>query len=138
MFFPQAALDEWVAEDTVEVDGAELIIRAEGRRYGIVEAVRVLREVTDTGDPFELVGKVKSVAQLDERGAELLDTSMILGDHAYDVVPGFLGEPIGSFLDHMAGNERAEALARNEGLVLQSKPHSDEDLLAQYLMRTLD
>ena len=139
VFFPQTALDEWVAEDTVDVSDTELVIRAEGRRYSIEEAVRVLREVTDTGDPHEFVGKVKPVAALAELGAELLDTSMLIGDHAYDVIPGFVGEPIGSFQAHMTGSDRVEALARSRrDVAVQSKPHSDEDLLAQYLMRTLD
>src|SRR4029079_7726404 len=71
VFFPQAALDEWVATDRVDLSADELLIRAEGRKFRIVEAVRVLREVTDTPDPHDLIGTVKSKAYLAELGAEI-------------------------------------------------------------------
>jgi len=60
VFFPQDALDEWVADDRVDFAADELTIKAESRRYRMIEAVRVLREVTDGKDPNELIGKVKS------------------------------------------------------------------------------
>ncbi len=100
IFFPQAALDEWVANDQVEMSADELTLLTEGRKYRIVEAVHILREVTETGDPNELVGKVKSKAFLAELGAEILEGSMIIGDNAYDISPGFVGAPIGSFSEH--------------------------------------
>jgi len=99
VFFPQDALDLWAADDRVEVTPDELVLRAEGRKFKVVEAVRVLREVTGTADPNELVGKVKSRAYLAELGAELLEGSMIIGDNAYDVVPGFVGAPASPFED---------------------------------------
>ena len=34
---------------------------------------------------------------------------MVLGDNAYDVVPGFLGAPVGTFEEHIAGPARVEA-----------------------------
>ncbi len=42
VFFPQAALDQWLADGTVDLRGTELTILAEARRYRIVEAVREL------------------------------------------------------------------------------------------------
>ena len=47
IFFPQDALDEWVADDRVDLNSEELTIRVDNRRYRVVEAVRVLREITD-------------------------------------------------------------------------------------------
>lgn len=102
VFFPQAALDEWIAEERVDLKHDELALKHEGRRYRIIEAVRVLREVTGGADTNELIGKVKSRAFLTELGAELLEGSMILGDNAYDVVPGFVGAPIGTIEAHRA------------------------------------
>jgi hypothetical protein len=99
VFFPQAALDQW-------------------------QAVRVLAEVTGGLDIHEITGKVKTVAYLTELGAELLGTSMVLADLAYEVIPGFLGTPIGSFEDHRAGGGAPSST-------------SDEELLAQYLIRNL-
>jgi hypothetical protein len=121
VFFPQAALDEWIAENRVDLKNDELAIKSEGRRYRIIEAVRVLKEVTGTDDPHELLGRVKTRAFLNELGAEILENSMILGDNAYDVVQGFVGAPIGSFADH---RKDAGAKARHK---------SDEELLASFL-----
>jgi hypothetical protein len=45
---------------------------------------------------------------------------MIIGDEAYDVVPGFIGEPIG----------QAPAAA-------PSADANEEDLLAQFLIKSL-
>ena len=100
VFFPQAALDEWLADERVDLKNDELALKGESRRFRIIEAVRVLREVTGADDPHELLGRVKSCAFLNELGAELLETSMIIGDNAYDVLPGFVGAPTSTFEDH--------------------------------------
>jgi len=130
VFFPQSALDLWLSEDRVDLLGAELVIKSEGRRYKVVEAVRILTEVTGGVDEYELVGKVKTVSFLNELGAELLDTSLILGDLAYEVVPGFAGAPVGTLSEHRAASIPPAA---NDPL-----PASDEDMLAQYLMSRLE
>src|SRR5262245_61653538 len=96
VFFPQAALDQWLYEGRIDLTENQLVIRAEGRKYRIVEAVRILAEVTGGLDIYEITGRVKTVAYLTELGAELLGTSMVLADLAYEVIPGFLGTPIGS------------------------------------------
>lgn len=124
VFFPQAALDEWLAEDRVDLKQDELMIKSEGRRYKIVEAIRVMREVTGSADGHELLGKVKSRAFLNELGAEILEGSMILGDNAYDVVPGFVGAPVGTFAEHRRSVPEIAAAAR---------PSTDEELLATFL-----
>ena len=134
IFFPQGALDAWLMEGHVELTGEELTMKAEGRKYRITEAVRILAEVTGLADPYDIVGKVKSKGYLFELGAEVLDTSMVLGDNAYDVAPGFMGMPLGSFAAHIA-----ESVRRSDpGLKPATKlPASDEDLLGQFLMRVL-
>ena len=86
----------------------------------------VVAEVTGTPDSFELVGKVKSKNFLHELGAEVLDQSMIIGDNAYDIVPGFLGTPMGSFAEHRASYTD-----------LSRVPTTDEELLGQFLLRVL-
>lgn len=127
VFFPQAALDEWVADERVELRNEELLIKSENRKYRIVEGIRVLREVSGMSDGHELIGKVKSKAFLLELGAELLETSMILGDNAYDVVPGFVGAPIGAIASQQAPTSSSPAPA----------PVTDEDLLAAFLATKL-
>jgi hypothetical protein len=129
VFFPQASLDDWLASDRVDLRNDELTIKTEGRRYRIIEAVRVLREVTGSPDSNEVVGKVKTRAFLSELGAEILESSMILGDNAYDVIPGFVGAPVGTFAEHRNSRPGQQAAAERVG--------SDEELLAEFLAATL-
>ncbi len=142
VFFPQAALDDWIADDRVEFTEGELVIKAEGRRYHLTESVRVLSEVTGAEDRYNLVGKVKERATVEANGGELFETSLILGENAYEIVPGWLGLPIGSFTAHMTGRERRRALAESEARpvlgVQPEQPTRDEDLLAGFLMRNLE
>jgi hypothetical protein len=63
-----------------------------GRSYALDPAVRFLRVVGADADPNALLHKVKSATQLRDLGAEVLDSSVILGDLAYEVDPGFLAE----------------------------------------------
>ncbi|MBX3128111.1 MAG: hypothetical protein KF718_15410 [Polyangiaceae bacterium] len=128
IFFPQGALDRWVHEGRVDLQGSELVILGEGRRYRVIEAVRVLAEVTGGEDSHELVGNVKSVPFLTELGAEVFDTSMLIGDLAYEVVPGFMGTPVGSFSEHRS---------RSVPPVASAGPNSDEEMLAQFLENNL-
>jgi len=54
---------------------------------------------------------------------------MVLGELAYEVIPGFVGAPIGSLSQHRAGSIPPPAAA--------ALPSTDEDMLAQYLMSRL-
>jgi len=132
VFFPQAALDTWLSDGSVDLRGDELTILSGGelvRRYRVTEAVRILHEVTGGTDMNDLVGRVKPKSQLDEKGAELLESSLLLGDNAYDVAPGWLGEPIGTF---------DELVSQARGLPGSgSAPQTDEELLATFLMNEL-
>jgi hypothetical protein len=129
VFFPQDSLDQWIGEGRVDLVGNELVIRAENRRYRVVEAVRILSEVTGSPDVHELVGKVKSLSFLGELGAEILGTSMVLGENAYEVMPGFMGTAGMALSDHRAYGSHESA---------QPVPKSEEALLAQYLLQTLE
>jgi len=94
VFFPQEVIDRWLALGEVERTGAELWLRSERRRYRVVEAVRVVREVSGAPDPFDMAGTVKTLAFVTELGAELLGDSMIVGENAYETVIGWLGTPL--------------------------------------------
>ena len=80
---------------------------------------------------------MKSKVFLLELGAELLETSMILGDNAYDVVPGWMGAPVGSFEEHVVSPERKNARASVTNEFVGEEPHTDEDLLARFLLERL-
>jgi hypothetical protein len=129
VFFPQTALDAWLSDGTVDLRGDELTIVAEGRRYRLTEAVRIVNEVTGSPDTNDLVGRAKSKALLLDKKAEVVESSLILGDNAYDCVPGWLGEPIGTFDEYVTSQRKVPSL--------KPPPMSDEDLLATYLLKTL-
>jgi hypothetical protein len=135
VFFPQAAIDEWSIDGKVDLVAGELILLADGRRYKAIEAVRVVTEVTGSPDAHGIVGKVKPKAALEEIGAEILESSMIIGDNAYDVVPGWMGTPTTPFADHLLSADRMKA--RGGKTDVGSGPHDDEELLGRFLAGTL-
>jgi hypothetical protein len=94
IFFPQQVVDRWSAIGEAEMNGAELWIRSERTRYRVVEAVRIVREVSGAPDPFEMTGRVKTFGFVTELGAELLGDSMIIGENAYETVMGWLASPL--------------------------------------------
>jgi len=135
VFFPQACLDQWGVEGKIELTEAVLVIVAEGRRFEIAEVVRVIVEVTGALDPHGIVGKVKARTELERMGAEIFESSMIIGDNAYDVVPGWAGTPVTPFEDHLLSPERMTA--RSGRTDIGAGPKSDEDMLARFAGGTL-
>jgi hypothetical protein len=147
VFFPQAALDLWMAEGTVDLQQGELTILAEGRRYKLVDAVRIVRELSGGGDPHDLVGRAKARTSLEQLGAEIIETSMLVGDAAYDVELGWLGIPVGTFAEYVGSAEWKKARGARAtdgksppqpGRGQEPKdPKTDEDLLASLLAKNL-
>jgi hypothetical protein len=131
VFFPQASLDQWGVEGKIELTPTELVIIAEGRRYEITEVVRVLVEVTGSPDPHGITGKVKSKAELEAMGAEILENSMIIGDNAYDVVPGWAGTPVLSFAEHL-GSAQHKLARKRSGRPDTGGPKNDEEMLQSF------
>ena len=127
VFFAQTALDAWLADGKAELSGSELTFTAEARRYRLAEAARILREVTGAPDANELVGRVKSTQYLQELGAELMEGSMILGENAYDVAPGFMATPIGAFDEFLASPEHK----KRRDATSPKDAQSDEELLSR-------
>jgi hypothetical protein len=134
VFFPQEALNRWMAVGEVELSMGLLTIRRERRKYRLLEAARVLDEVSGLPDPHEITGKVKTVAYLNELGASLIGDSMVIADNAYQVVPGFVGSPVGSFAEHRAEHSFPLVPLRRPDV---PTPGSDEELLASFLVRNL-
>ncbi len=125
VFFPQHVLDRWLNAGDAELSANELTLKAERKRYKLVEAVRVIAEVSGTPDPYDITGKVKTVGFLTELGAELLGESMLIAENAYEVVPGWLGQPL------------ADAMPETRPEPRQPSSASDEQLLANFLARKL-
>jgi len=111
LFFPQEALDGWLSSRAAEVSGAELRLGDPSQRFRLVEAVRVLVEVSGAEDRFDVCGRVKAVGNLLELGAELLGDSMIISENAYQIVPGWLATPLG---ERAVAGQRARALLETD------------------------
>lgn len=126
LFFPQSTLDDWIVAGSAEFEDGELVVLPEGRRFKLTEAVRVLQEVSGTGDVHELTGRAKVRAELEGLGAELVESSMLLGDAAYDTVPGWFGVPVGS-----GAGRSAAAQTTTDGAELET----DEELLLRFLAK---
>jgi hypothetical protein len=112
LFVSQAMLDSWAEQGKIDFVGNVMTLLAgdgRGRSYALDPAVRFLSVVGAEADPNQLLRKVKSLAQLKELGAEAVDTSVILGDAAYEVEPGFLAEMSALQAAAAARAERATA-----------------------------
>jgi hypothetical protein len=131
VFFPQAALDRWIVDGTIDLQQNELTILADGRAYTLAEGVHVLREVSGGGDPHELTGRVKTRAHLEQLGGEIIESSLLLGDAAYDVEPGWLGVPVGTFTQHVRSESRKKAVGGRP----TEDPKTEEDLLARLVAK---
>jgi len=95
LFVSQAILDTWASQGKIDFAGNVMTTvagRSAGRSYRLEPAVRFLQVAGADSDPNGLLRKVKSEAQLREAGAEVMGSSVILGDVAYEVEPGFLAE----------------------------------------------
>lgn len=92
VFIAQGTLQQWADAGKVRLDDTTLFLLKEQREVLLRPAVRFTRLTVGEADPHGLLGKVKSSEQLGELGAEHYLDSVILGDLAYEVVEGFLGD----------------------------------------------
>ncbi len=131
VFMSGALLDRWIAAGRVEFDGRELRVTDDAARFLVEEAAHVVAEVSGSGDTHGLLGAVQPLSVLAALGAEVLHRSMVIGELAYDVIPGYLLSPVG----RPGGRVATAALL---GLLTKlSEKQSDEELLARYLIERL-
>jgi hypothetical protein len=97
LFISQNRLDSWSAEERIKVDGEVMTLAGDGRSFKLKPAVRFMKVAGSDNDPDpnQLVGKVKTVESLHKIGGEQYLESVIVGETAYDVQSGFIGEPVG-------------------------------------------
>jgi hypothetical protein len=92
LFLPQTTLEEWALDDKADIKEGKLVVTEEkDSSYPVTPAVHFLRLVSGNDDK-KLVAKVKTQEQLQGWGAELFGDSVILGETAYEVAPGYLAE----------------------------------------------
>lgn len=90
-FITQTLLDTWSDEGKVEIDGPLLRIPSEEASFTLIPALHFVA-LLEGQDSKQLVAKVKTEAYVREIGGEVVTTSCLLGDTAYEVQPGYLAE----------------------------------------------
>jgi hypothetical protein len=138
VFFPQQALDSWLEQGRIALVDDEMTLKPDGQRYRLTSAIRIMEEVAEGTDPHGLVGKVKTIEQIAELGGDHQADSLVLGDNAYQVIEGFLGDAneeqeraaVASSVERGIGNSLASAARAATG----EKTSSDD---ANPLMRFL-
>ncbi|MBW1807340.1 MAG: hypothetical protein JRJ19_15400 [Deltaproteobacteria bacterium] len=92
LFIAQKTLSTWLEQDKIDFDNNMMTIKADGRCFRLLEAVRFVKVEGDDEDRIGLLGRVKTNTQLLEMGAERYRDSVIYDDVAYKVQEGFIGE----------------------------------------------
>jgi hypothetical protein len=95
VFISQGVIDAWVSSEQVEIAGSLLSFRARAGALDLVSASLFKRISAGKTDPHTLVGKVLDEEAILALGGETYMSSVLLGETAYDVEPGFLGVPAG-------------------------------------------
>lgn len=118
LFLSQAQLEEWALEDKADVREGRLVVAAEGgSAWPVTPAVHFLQLVSGE-DTHQLVARVKTEEQLARLGAEQMADSVLVGDNAYEVVPGYVAEVAAPTPD-------------------SQKPNSETDLLAAFILNKM-
>jgi hypothetical protein len=93
LFIAYPRLDQWVEAQKVTLDGDRLTT-SDGQGYHLTPAVCFLTVVGSETDPHDLLGKVKTEFQLADLHAEHIQNSVLVGEVGYQVMEGFVGEPV--------------------------------------------
>jgi hypothetical protein len=90
LFVAQEMLDGWMMSGKIDFSGHVMRIAGDARSYVLEPAVRFVRIVGEGDDGAGLIGKVKTLAQVEALGGEHYADSVILGEVAYEVQNGFV------------------------------------------------
>ena len=119
LFLPQTLLEEWALADRADVKEGKLMVASENAAYAVTAAVHFTKLVSGTDDN-KLVSKVKTQEQLAALGAEQMMDSVILGECAYQVIPGYVAD-----------------VAAPAGKTNDKKMNAETDLLAEFLLNKM-
>lgn len=78
----------------MQIDGEEMTLVEDGRSFKIRPAVLFVKVAGDDPDPGDLLGRVKDKEGLAAIKGDQYMNSVIVGDTAYDVLCGFVGDPL--------------------------------------------
>lgn len=136
LFVSQAKLDQWLSDGMVDVEGETMTTKPDGNRFELRTAVLFREELTGTGDPHTLVGKVKDLEQISSIGGEYAAGSVILGDNAYEVVDGFVGAPVHDASGAGAGHTGETLAAAMRSATGDPTRDGELDLLARFFLQS--
>ncbi len=86
-FVSDATLDGWVRSGAASRAGA-LLGAADGRRYVLRDAIRVIGRRNGDTDPYGLTGRVESIRDYIRQGAAVSADALRLGPAVYDIEHG--------------------------------------------------
>lgn len=119
-FLPQTLLEDWAINDQADLKDGKLVFPSDNASYVVAPAVHFKNLVTGSDDQ-KLVEKVKTDVQLQSLGAEHMADSVILGETAYEVTPGYV-------VDVPSAGKPADP---------KKKSNPEADLLADFLLNKL-
>jgi len=140
LFVSQALLAAWAGQGRIDLDGRSIALlggQARGRRYALVPAVRFLRVAGGGEDAHGLVARVKTLDQVREIEGEAMADSVVLGEVAYEVEPGFLAEASAVQAAARATPAAPSAASSVAGSPDQQRDLEDRRLEAETLARFL-
>jgi hypothetical protein len=94
LFISVDRLEAWTAEGRAALEGDRMVLTELGRAFTMTPAVCFISANGGEADPNGLVGLVKSKQALEEMGGEQFANSVIYKETAYEVIDGFMGEPL--------------------------------------------
>ncbi|MCX5748480.1 MAG: hypothetical protein NT062_39015 [Proteobacteria bacterium] len=94
LFISVERLEAWSTEGRASLEGDRMTLTELGRAFDMKPAVHFVKVTGSDDDPNDLLGRVKSKDDLEAMGGELFGNSVIVRDTAYDVIEGFIGEPL--------------------------------------------
>lgn len=133
VFLSHDMLQQWTDQGKAKLDGTVLSLATQNRTATLVPAVRFTALIDGSDEAHRLLGKVKTTTQLSELGAEHYMDSVLLGDVAYTVVDGFLGD--------LSPAPAARSLAKTAPVATPSSvsapPMSDAEALSRLFLQTV-
>jgi hypothetical protein len=123
LFLPQTTLEKWATTDKADLSDGKLVVKESGSSHPVMPAV-YFHKLVSGEDSLGLLGRVKTLAQLTEIGAEQLANSCIVGETAYEVAEGYV-----TIVAPTAAPSRGDARKKS------SSPEAD--LLAAFILEKL-
>ena len=96
IFVAQTLADSWLSAGRVQLERDLLRIAAGGGGIDLFINPAVFFERIDgtESDVHDVVGRVKTAQELAQMGADHYESSVVMGDYAYTVIPGYLAIPV--------------------------------------------